>query len=74
MKEILDDTHDQEDHGEGQTSDGQNAQEGQAGISSVEHRDQVGDSVGDPITDSVKNRQDSIDNSSNSLQKHTFRN
>lgn len=68
MQEVLNDTHNQEDHGEGQTSNSQNAEEGQAGISSVEHRDQVGNGIGDPITDGIKNRQNRIENRSSSLQ------
>lgn len=71
MQEVLDDTHDQEDHGEGQAGNRQDSKEGQTGIGSIEHGDQIGDGIGNPITDGSKNRQNSIENSS-SLQKHTF--
>ena len=69
MEEVLNNTHDQENHGEGQTSDSQDTQEGQAGISSIEHGNQVGDSIRDPATDSIENLKNSIKNSSSSLQK-----
>lgn len=71
MQEVLDDTHDQEDHGEGQAGNRQHTQEGQAGISCVEHGDQISNSFRNPITDRFKDCQDSVKNSS-SLQKHTF--
>lgn len=71
MQEILDDTHDQEDHGEGQAGHGQNAQEGQTGVA-IEHRDQIGNGIRDPVTNGIEDRQDSIKNRSSSLQKHTF--
>lgn len=73
MQEVLNNTHDQEDHGEGQTSHGQNAQEGQTGVT-IEHRNQIGNGIGDPITDGIENRENSIKNSRSSLQKHTFQN
>ena len=71
MQEILDDTHDQEDHGERQTSNSQNTQESQSGFSGIEHGNQIGNSIGDPITNGGENSQNSIKNTS-SLQKHTF--
>lgn len=73
MQEILDDTHDQEDHGKGQTADGQHTQEGQTGVSCVEHGDQVGDGIRDPAADGIEDSQNGIENSS-SLQKHSFSN
>lgn len=71
MQEVLNDTHDQEDHGEGQAANGQHAQEGQTGVGSVEHGDQVGNSIRDPVTDGIENGQNGIENSS-SLQKHSL--
>lgn len=71
MQEVLDNTHDQEDHGEGQAGHGQNAQEGQTGVT-IKHGNQIGNSIGDPVTDGIENSQNSIENSSSSLQKHTF--
>lgn len=73
MQEILDDTHDQEDHGESQTSNSQHTQEGQAGISYVEHGDKIVDGIRDPAADGIENVQDGLQNSS-SLQKHSFSN
>ena len=64
MQEILDDTHDQEDHGERQTGDGQHTQEGQTGFGSIEHGDQIGNSIGDPVTNSGEDSQNSIKNGS----------
>lgn len=72
MQEILDDTHDQEDHGESQTSNGQNTQEGQAGIGRIEHGNQVGNGIRNPFTNGVENVENGIQDSSSSLQKHTF--
>lgn len=71
MQEVLNDTHDQEDHGESQTANGQHTQEGQTGVGSIEHRDQVSDSFGDPAANGVEDSQDGIENSS-SLQKHSL--
>lgn len=56
MQEILNDTDDQEDHREGQTTDSQNAQEGQAGIGGiVKQRSHGRDRTLDPSADLVKN-------------------
>lgn len=71
MKEVLNDTHDQEDHGEAQTGHSKNAKEGQAGFT-IEHGDQTGNSIGNPFTNGVKNIENSIKDSGSSLQKHTF--
>lgn len=71
MQEVLDNTHDQEDHGEGKTGHGQNTKEGQTGVT-IEHGDQIGNSIGNPVTNGIENSKNSIKNSGSSLQKHTF--
>lgn len=70
MQEILDDTHDQEDHGEGQAGNGKDTQKGQAGISGVEHRNQIGDGLRDPAADGIEHIQNLVENSSSSMRKH----
>lgn len=73
MKEILNDPHAEKNYTEGQTGNSQNAQEGQTGVR-IKHGNQIGNGIRDPVTDGIKDRQDSIENSSSSLQKHTFQN
>lgn len=71
VKEVLDDPHAEKNYTEGQTSNGKNAQEGQTGVR-IKHRNQIGNGLRDPVTDGIENGQDGIQNSSSSLQKHTF--
>ena len=71
MKEILNDPHAEKNYTEGQTGNGQNAQEGKTGVT-IEHGNQIGNGIRDPVTDGIKDCQDSIENRSSSLQKHTF--
>lgn len=72
MQEVLNDTHDQEDHRESQTGNSQNTQEGKASIGRIEHGDQTGNGIGNPFTNGIENVKNSIQDSSSSLQKHTF--
>lgn len=67
MQEVLDNTHQQEEHGNGQTANGKHAHERQSiGGGIPKNRLHGGKKINDPLTETSKN----ISNSSNHKLKH----
>ena len=70
MEEILNDTHNQEEHRDGQTGNSQHTQEGQTGFRGLEHGDQAVNGFRDPVSNRGKDLKNGIENISSSMQKH----
>lgn len=62
MEKTADKTDDQQDHADAKAAAGQNADDGQAGLSRIEDRQHTGDHGNEPGTDCSEDLQNRIDN------------